>query len=113
MKWQGPLVLPIKVIWHAILSASWAFRQTWCCAMLRTCEKADKNVQDKHDPDLACYPWRSLQALLEGEVLPLEMVDNSISLFVAVFVRIWPQFGKELALSPQNRGFFVRSPANT
>jgi len=25
------------------------------------------------------------------------MVENSISLFVAVFVRIWPQFGKELA----------------
>src|SRR5215471_20125964 len=31
------------------------------------------------------------------KVLPLDMVDNLISLFVAVFVRIWPQFGKELA----------------
>jgi hypothetical protein len=39
-------------------------------------------------------------------VLPLDMVDNSISLFVAVFVRIWPQFGKELApVSPKWRLF--------
>jgi AraC family transcriptional regulator len=28
-----------------------------------------KNVQDKHDADLACYPYRSLQALLQGEAL--------------------------------------------
>ena len=43
--------------------------------------------EQKHSPRLVSKPV----------VLPLDMVENSSSLFVAVFVRIWPQFGKELA----------------
>jgi MFS family permease len=33
LKWQGPLVLPIKVILTAILSASWGFRRKWCSTL--------------------------------------------------------------------------------